>query len=136
MKPAPLVDEDVLLAAGQISVHPNPFQNRENVIVEAEERMQTMLDRIALLAPTGQLAADHRLARGGIQRDRGIRQLFPERYPGDERGYATSDDCDAGHWQVLADELYSINRKRSENPPRMFQCSRREACCRSAPAHT
>jgi hypothetical protein len=63
------------------------------VIIEAEERMQPVLYRVPLLIPTRQLASDHRLACGGVERDRGIRQPFPERYPGHKRGYAASDDC-------------------------------------------
>ena len=93
MHRAPLVDENVLLAARQVSVRPDLFQNGKNVIIEPEQRMQAVLYRVTLLAPTRQLAADHRLACGGVQRDRGILKPFPKRYAGHKRGYAASDDC-------------------------------------------
>ncbi|HJS90248.1 MAG TPA: hypothetical protein VJ738_09815 [Steroidobacteraceae bacterium] len=92
MNRASLVDEDMLLAAGQILIRPNLFQNRKNVIIEAEQRMQTVLYRVSLLVPARQLASDRRLAGGGVQRDRGIRQSFSERYAGHKRGYAAAHD--------------------------------------------
>lgn len=93
MNRAPFANEDMLLAASQILVRPNLFQNGKNVIIEAKQRMQTMLYRVPLLIPTRQLASDHRLAYGGVQSDRGIRQFFTEGYPRHKRGYAATDDC-------------------------------------------
>jgi len=56
----------MLLAASQVLVRPDFFQNRKNMIIEAEQRMQPMLYRISLLVPTGQLTADHRLVYCGV----------------------------------------------------------------------
>src|SRR6185437_14241105 len=111
---APLVDEDMLLAAGQILVRPDPLQDGKNVIIGAEERMQTVLYRVPLLVPTRQLAPDHRLACRGVQCDRGFRQPFPERYSGHKRGYAASDDCDFGRWAMVGSVATHKNLSRRQ----------------------
>ena len=75
------------------------------MIIEAEQGVQSVLYRVTLLIPTRQLTPEDFLLYGAVQRDLGIRQLFSQGYSGHERGYAASDDCNAGHGQALGNGL-------------------------------